>query len=83
MKRARASGLKTHANLLVTVDTALSEISDASSDSIHQAQPSSLLPPSECSSASPLDIGVLIKSGTLRSIDKVFEAEAHKASPGC
>jgi len=64
-----------------------SEVSDASSDSIpeecpNQAQqPTSLPVPSEGSSASPLDIGVLIKSGTLRSLDKSMKLKLIKQAP--
>ena len=63
-----------------------SEVSDASSDSIPECpspvqQPTSLPVPSEGSSASLLDIGVLIKSGTLRSIDKSMKLKLIKQSP--
>ena len=64
-----------------------SEVSDASSDSIPEEcpspaqQPASLPVPSEGSSPSPLDIGVLIKGGTLRSLDKSMKLKLIKQAP--
>ena len=61
-----------------------SEVSDASSDSIPEECPSPAQQPtslSEGSSASPLDIGVLIKSGTLRSLDKSMKLKLIKQAP--
>lgn len=78
-----------HANLqffLVTVDTALtqSEVSDASSfeECPSQTQQSISFPvPSEDLSASLLDIGVLINSGTLRSVDKYMKLKLIQQTP--
>ena len=66
-----------------------SEVSDASSDSSPEECPSpadqqltSLPVHSEGSSASPLDIGILIKSGTLRhSLDKSLKLKLIKQAP--
>ena len=65
-----------------------SEVSDGISDSISEEcpsparqQPTSLPVPSEGSSASPLDIGVVIKSGTLRSFDKSMKLKLIKQAP--
>jgi len=64
-----------------------SEVSDASSDSIPEEcpspaqQPASLPVPSEGSSPSLLDIGVLIKGGTLRSLDKSMKLKLIKQAP--
>ena len=66
-----------------------SEVSDASSDSSPEEcpsradqQPTSLPVHSEGSSASPLDIGILIKSGTLRhSLDKSLKLKLIKQAP--
>ena len=64
-----------------------SEISDSSSDSIPEEcpspdqQPTSLPVHSEGSSASPLDIGVLLKSGTLRSLDRSLKLKLIKQAP--
>jgi len=64
-----------------------SEVSDASSDSIPEECPSpaqqhaSLPVPSEGSSPSLLDIGVLIKGGTLRSLDKSMKLKLIKQAP--
>lgn len=63
-----------------------SEVYDASSDSIPEKCPSpgqqpTFPVPSEGSSASPLDIGVLIKSGTLRSLDKSMKLKLIKQVP--
>ena len=63
-----------------------SEISDSSSDSIPECpspdqQPTSVPVHSEGSSASPLDIGVLLKSGTLRSLDKSLKLKLIKQAP--
>ena len=63
-----------------------SEVSDASSPeecpSPADQQPSSLPVHSEGSSASPLDIGILIKSGTLRhSLDKSLKLKLIKQAP--
>ena len=64
-----------------------SEVSGASSDSIPgespspSQQPTSLAVPSEGSSASPLDIRILIKSGTLCSLDKSMKLKLIKQGP--
>lgn len=57
-----------------------SEVSDASSDSIPEecSSPATSPFPSEGSSASLLDVGVLIKSGTLRSLDKSMKLKLVK-----
>ena len=59
-----------------------SEISDASSDSEECPSPARQQPtsPSEGSST-PLDIGVLIKSGTLRSTDKSLKLKVIRQAP--
>ena len=66
-----------------------SEVSDASSDSYPEEcdcpspaqQPTTLPVPSEGPSASPLDIGVVIKSGTLHSLDKSMKLKLIKQAP--
>ena len=63
-----------------------SEVSD-SSDSILEECPSPVQQPttvpvlSEGSSASPLDIGVLMKRGTLRSLDNSMKLKLIKQAP--
>ena len=62
-----------------------SEVSDASSDSIPEERPSPAANfpscPLEGSSVSPLDIGVLIKSETLHSIDKSMKLKLIRQVP--